>query len=120
MISTATRASICVFCGARSGIELLQQIQQLACVTIRETDQSCPGVIIEGQALQGTGFGHVAAASEYIQLFFRTGPTRRHVGVYVGDGRFVHASNEHTGVRIDHLSNRYYAQRFEGGQTLLD
>jgi cell wall-associated NlpC family hydrolase len=38
----------------------------------------------------------------------------------VGDGRFVHASNPRTGVRVDQLSNRYYAQRFEGAGTLLD
>jgi len=54
-------------------------------------------------------------------VFFNTlGARHSHVGVYVGNGRFVHASNERTGVRIDHLSNRYYAKRFEGGQTLLD
>ncbi|MDP4924206.1 MAG: C40 family peptidase [Limnohabitans sp.] len=54
-------------------------------------------------------------------VFFNTLGTRHsHVGVYVGDGRFVHASNPRTGVRIDALSNRYYAQRFEGAHTLLD
>ncbi len=54
-------------------------------------------------------------------VFFNTlGARHSHVGVYVGDGRFVHASNERTGVRMDSLSNRYYAQRFEGGHTLLD
>ena len=54
-------------------------------------------------------------------VFFNTLGTRHsHVGVYVGNGRFVHASNPRTGVRVDHLSNRYYAQRFEGAGTLLD
>ncbi len=54
-------------------------------------------------------------------VFFNTLGTRHsHVGVYVGDGRFVHASNPRTGVRIDQLSNRYYAARFEGAGTLLD
>ena len=54
-------------------------------------------------------------------VFFNTlGARHSHVGVYVGDGRFVHASNPRTGVRIDHLSNRYYAQRFEGAHSLLD
>jgi cell wall-associated NlpC family hydrolase len=54
-------------------------------------------------------------------VFFNTlGARHSHVGVYVGDGRCVHASNERTGVRIDKLSNRYYAQRFEGGHTLFD
>lgn len=54
-------------------------------------------------------------------VFFNTlGARHSHVGVYVGDGRFVHASNPRTGVRIDRLSNRYYAQRFEGAHTVLD
>ena len=54
-------------------------------------------------------------------VFFNTlGAHHSHVGVYVGDGRFVHASNERTGVRIDRLNHPYYAKRFEGGQTLLD
>lgn len=54
-------------------------------------------------------------------VFFNTlGARHSHVGIYVGDGRFVHASNPRTGVRVDQLSNRYYAQRFEGAGTLLD
>ena len=54
-------------------------------------------------------------------VFFNTlGARHSHVGVYVGDGRFVHASNPRTGVRLDLLSNRYYAQRFEGAGSLLD
>ena len=54
-------------------------------------------------------------------VFFNTlGARHSHVGVYVGDGRFVHASNPRTGVRVDSLSNRYYAQRFEGAHSLLD
>jgi cell wall-associated NlpC family hydrolase len=54
-------------------------------------------------------------------VFFNTlGSPNSHVGVYIGNGRFVHASNPRTGVRVDLLSNRYYAQRFEGVHTLLD
>ena len=54
-------------------------------------------------------------------VFFNTlGARHSHVGVYVGSGRFVHASNPRTGVRVDHLSNRYYAQRFEGAHSLLE
>ena len=54
-------------------------------------------------------------------VFFNTlGARHSHVGIYVGDGRFVHASNPRTGVRVDQLNNRYYAQRFEGAGTLLD
>ena len=54
-------------------------------------------------------------------LFFNTlGQPSSHVGVYVGQGKFVHAANEHSGVRMDRLSNRYYAARFEGAKTMLD
>jgi cell wall-associated NlpC family hydrolase len=54
-------------------------------------------------------------------VFFNTlGAKHSHVGIYVGDQRFVHASNPRTGVRIDTLNSRYYAQRFEGAATLFD
>jgi len=53
-------------------------------------------------------------------VFFNTlGYSFSHVGIYVGDGRFVHASNPRTGVRSDRLDNRYYAARFEGAKRVL-
>jgi cell wall-associated NlpC family hydrolase len=53
-------------------------------------------------------------------VFFNTkGKSASHVGIYVGDNKFVHASNPRTGVRVDRLDNRYYAARFEGAKTLL-
>jgi len=54
-------------------------------------------------------------------VFFNTlGAPRSHVGVYVGGGRFVHASNPRTGVRIDQLAQRYWAERFENAQRLIE
>lgn len=54
-------------------------------------------------------------------LFFNTlGQPYSHVALYVGNGRFVHAANERKGVRMDKLSNRYYATRFEGAKTVLE
>ena len=53
-------------------------------------------------------------------VFFNTlGQPFSHVGIFVGDGKFVHASNERTGVRIDRLDSKYYAARFEGAKTVL-
>ena len=44
-------------------------------------------------------------------LFFRTGPTRRHVGVYVGDNQFMHVSTR-AGVEIAKLFSPYWQRHF--------
>jgi cell wall-associated NlpC family hydrolase len=41
-------------------------------------------------------------------------PGISHVGIYVGDGLFVHAENETTGVVISSLSSDYYAAHYWG------
>ncbi|MCW4149153.1 NlpC/P60 family protein [Halomonas sp. 18H] len=43
-------------------------------------------------------------------VFFRTPGAYRHVGIYVGDGRFMHASSS-SGVRLSSLDNQYW-QRY--------
>jgi hypothetical protein len=42
-----------------------------------------------------------------------------HVGIYVGDGRFVHSPGSGKVVRVDSLSDSYYDARFMGGRTYL-
>jgi len=44
-------------------------------------------------------------------VFFRTGLKKRHVGIYVEDGLFVHASTS-SGVVLSNLSNDYWKSRF--------
>ena len=54
-------------------------------------------------------------------VFFNTSNRAfSHVGIYIGDARFVHAPATNGKVRIDRLGDAYYAQRFEAGRTLLD
>jgi len=43
-----------------------------------------------------------------------------HVGIYIGDNRFVHAPNSRGSVRIDRLDNKYYAQHFEMARSYFD
>jgi cell wall-associated NlpC family hydrolase len=46
-------------------------------------------------------------------VFFRQHARRvGHVGIYVGEGRFVHAPNEGGVVRLDRLDDRYWRERF--------
>ncbi|WP_457605635.1 NlpC/P60 family protein [Nitratifractor sp.] len=48
-------------------------------------------------------------------IFFDTTPRKTgqitHVGIYIGDGKFEHASNEKEGVKISSLSKPYYRSR---------
>jgi cell wall-associated NlpC family hydrolase len=43
-----------------------------------------------------------------------------HVGIYIGDGRFINAPSTNGKVRIDRLDNRYYATRFEAVRRYFD
>ncbi len=54
-------------------------------------------------------------------VFFNTrGKPYSHVGIYIGDARFVHAPSTNGKVRIDQLTDRYYAQRFEAARSYFD
>ena len=54
-------------------------------------------------------------------VFFNTrNASFSHVGVYIGDDRFVHAPSSTGRVRIDRLSTRYYAARYEAARSYFD
>ena len=56
-----------------------------------------------------------------IVLFERTYTSSEratHAGIYIGDGKFIHAANSRTGVVITSLSETYYSTRFICGRRL--
>jgi peptidoglycan endopeptidase LytE len=53
-------------------------------------------------------------------LFFKTKREVGHVGIYVGNNEFVHASSRKRGVRIDNLDTPYYDKRFVRAVRLKD
>lgn len=54
-------------------------------------------------------------------LFFATNGGGRvsHVGLYLGDGSFIHAPRPGQGIRRDRLSDRYYQRAFVGVRSYL-
>lgn len=46
-------------------------------------------------------------------VFFHTNRSLGHVGIYIGNNEFVHASSRSKGVRIDSLDTPYYQKRFQ-------
>jgi len=55
-------------------------------------------------------------------IFFKRGRATRpsHVGIYLGDGRFIHVSLRKQRVHIDNLGSRYFAARFIGAKRLKE
>lgn len=53
-------------------------------------------------------------------LFFRNTYKRgiSHVGIYAGEGKFIHAASTRRGVVVTELSNRYYRLRYAGARRL--
>ncbi len=55
-------------------------------------------------------------------VFFKTSGRNAvtHVGIYIGNGKFIHASTSARRVRVDELDNRYFKRRFVAAKRMLD
>ena len=54
-------------------------------------------------------------------VFFRTrGRVVSHVGIYIGEGRFVHAPRRGERVRIDRMDASYWRNRFTNAKRVID
>lgn len=50
-------------------------------------------------------------------FFFRGGA--HHVGLYVGNGKMIHAANSRADVRVDYVFRGWYGQRYSGAVRLI-
>lgn len=57
------------------------------------------------------------AAGDLVFFGSRGGVT--HVGIYVGEGRFVHAPSSGGTVRLDHLDGHYWRDHYTGSRRIL-
>ncbi|QNP40028.1 C40 family peptidase [Lysobacter solisilvae (ex Woo and Kim 2020)] len=53
-------------------------------------------------------------------VFFGNGGNVSHVGIYVGEGRFVHAPSTGGTVRLDHLDGPYWRDHYTGARRVLE
>lgn len=53
-------------------------------------------------------------------IFFNTTGANSHVGIYMGNGNFIHASSGKGSVTVSSLSNSYYSSRFSEARRIVD
>lgn len=86
--------------------------------------QQAAGLNMTGSAAEMARYGRPVDRSDLRPgdlVFFNTSNRSfSHVGIYLGDARFVHAPNSSGKVRIDRLDNAYYANRFEAARSYFD
>ena len=69
------------------------------------------------QAEVGTRVRKKSALRPGDLVLFRTQFVSRHVGIYMGDGKFLHVSSK-KGVKVSGLEDYYWADRFSQGRRL--
>ena len=72
-----------------------------------------------GQAGVGTKVSKANLQPGDLLIFsntYKSGPS--HVGVYIGNGQFVHSATPRRGVTTDSINSRYYAGKFSYGRRL--
>lgn len=82
------------------------------------------GMELPHNARAQSEYGRVIAASELQAgdlVFFNTLRTPySHVGIYLGDGRFIHAPKPGAVVRTENMKLTYWRTRFDGARRILD
>ena len=82
------------------------------------------GLKVQGSAADIARNGRAIDRSELRPgdlVFFNTmNRSFSHVGIFIGDARFIHAPSTNGRVRIDRMSDSYFASRFEAARTFFD
>jgi cell wall-associated NlpC family hydrolase len=82
------------------------------------------GLKLPRNSLQQWATGKVIDKKDALEadlVFFDTMGKGRvsHVGLYIGNGKFIHAPRTGKTIRIESMSNRYFKKRYLGARTYL-
>ncbi|MBZ0223921.1 MAG: C40 family peptidase [Dokdonella sp.] len=85
--------------------------------------QDAAGLALPHQSAAMSALGGRKLDSDALQsgdlVFFAAGRGISHVGIYVGEGRFVHAPNSGGTVRLDRLDGAWWREHFAFGKRVF-
>ncbi|MEY3202459.1 MAG: hypothetical protein RIR70_2009 [Pseudomonadota bacterium] len=91
---------------------------------VRRVFQDALGLHLPRTAKEMSGLGQQVRIEDLKPgdlVFFNTMRAAfSHVGIYLGDNKFVHAPSEGGVVRVEDMRIRYWAQRFNGARRMTD
>ncbi|WP_157380527.1 C40 family peptidase [Burkholderia ubonensis] len=77
------------------------------------------GRTAESMATEGSWVQRAELRAGDLVFFNTLGKTYSHVGIYLGNGRFVHSPSQGGRVRLDELNNAYWQARYSGARRLI-
>jgi cell wall-associated NlpC family hydrolase len=66
----------------------------------------------------GISIGSQSLRAGDLIFFDQEGQKSSHVGIYIGDGRFVHAPSSGKQVRVDTLDTKYWKKHYSGARRI--
>ena len=91
---------------------------------VRATYEKTFGKVLPRRAADQAAATQVIAKSELRPgdlVFFNTMKRAfSHVGIYVGDGKFIHAPRSGARVRVENMDINYWSSRFNGARRVVD
>ncbi|CAG2133528.1 C40 family peptidase [Cupriavidus numazuensis] len=87
-------------------------------VVARAADVNLPRTT-EAMGARGSALDRSEVASGDLVFFNTTGRANSHVGIYVGQNRFVHAPSTGGTVRLEDMGKPYWASRYNGARRVV-
>jgi murein DD-endopeptidase len=72
----------------------------------------------KSQRESGAAVGSQSLRAGDLIFFDQEGRKSSHVGIYIGDGRFVHAPSSGKQVRVDTLDTKYWKKHYAGARRI--